>query len=167
MVAAALHGTPLLVTNLALMAGVVAMMVAMDCGGWIYYAFVALTVLVVGMANRREYELIQKIHVLEEYQELYIDLTCDLGWWQTDASAEHYFYVSQDLAALLHTPAGAAVTRMQITAFLMRYLHGNQLIDTDLNVHLTDDAMYTLLPEATDDMPLAHVVLEIQKRHLL
>lgn len=164
---AALQGTPLLVSNLALMAGVVALMATLD-GDWrscMCCAFLALTLVVVGMANRREYELIQKIHGL---QNLYMNLTCDLGWWHCDEDvAATYFYVSQDLAALLHTPAGAAVTRLQITAFLMRYLHGNQLIDTDLNVHLTDDAMYTLLPEATDDMPLAHVVLEIQKRHLL
>lgn len=165
MAASSLHDTPLLVANLALLAALIAML-ALDGAAWIY-AFMALTVLLVGMANRREYELIHKNHVLQEYQELFVDLTCDLGWWHTDASSEHYFYVSQDLAALLHTPAGAAVTRLQITAFLMRYLHGKQLIDTDLNVHLTDDAMYTLLPEAEDEMPLAHVVLEIQKRHLL
>jgi len=147
--------------NLALMA----LMVAMRGHDWICYVVLALTLVVVGTANRREFESAKKI---SDLQDLYMNLTCDLGWWHNDDDiAATYFYVSQDLAALLHTPAGAAVTRMQVSAFLMRYLHGNQLIDTALNVHLTDDALYTLLPEVEDEMPLAHVVLEIQKRHLL
>jgi hypothetical protein len=76
--------------------------------------------------------------------------------------------VSKDLADVLQMPpCGAAVTRMQLAEYLVRYMQENQLLDVDRYVYLTDDVLYNLLPEAEERMPLAHVVLEIQNRHLL
>jgi hypothetical protein len=131
--------------------------------------FITISVIVMGIIRLRlDYEEMYEItRDFVNYKELFLDLTMDLGWWnKTDP--RRYFYVSKDLANVLQMPpCGAAVTRLQVAEFLVRYVQANELLDVDRYVYLTDDPLYNLLPEAEERMPLAYVVLEIQNRHLL
>jgi hypothetical protein len=133
-----------------------------------FLAFTTIAGILGLISLRRDYEELYEITSdLVNYKELYLDLTMDLGWWNK-IDHRRYFYVSKDLADVLQMPpCGAAVTRMQLAEYLVRYMQENQLLDVDRYVYLTDDVLYNLLPEAEERMPLAHVVLEIQNRHLL